>query len=94
MEARQVLIRPLVTEKSTRLMEDGTYVFVVDRRATKIDIRRAVEQVFGVKVVAVNTLNVRGKWRRMGRFRGKRPDWKKAVVRLAPGQRIPLFEGV
>ncbi|HEY8425451.1 MAG TPA: 50S ribosomal protein L23 [Limnochordales bacterium] len=92
---RDVLIRPLVTEKSTRLMsETNAYTFQVAPDATKVEIRQAVEQVFNVKVLDVRTMWVRGKQRRMGRFVGRRPDWKKAIVKLAPGQRIPIFEGM
>ena len=92
---RDVLIRPLVTEKSTRLMnETNAYTFQVAPDATKTQIRQAVEQIFNVRVLDVRTMWVRGKQRRMGRFQGRRPDWKKAVVKLAPGQRIPIFEGM
>lgn len=92
---RDVLIRPLVTEKSTRLMnETNSYTFQVAPDATKTQIRQAVEQIFNVRVLDVRTMWVRGKQRRMGRFQGRRPDWKKAVVKLAPGQRIPIFEGM
>jgi len=94
MEIHRVLIRPLVTEKSNMGPQQGKYTFKVDRRATKEEIKRAVEQRFKVTVVAVNTANVRGKERRRGwRSRGKRPDWKKAYVTLAPGQHIAeLYE--
>lgn len=92
---RDILIRPLVTEKSTRLMsEANAYTFEVAPDATKPEIRRAVERIFNVRVVDVRTMWVRGKKRRLGRFEGRRPDWKKAIVKLAPGQRIPIFEGM
>ncbi|NLG68280.1 MAG: 50S ribosomal protein L23 [Firmicutes bacterium] len=92
---RAVLVRPLVTEKSTRLMsETNAYAFQVAPDATKTQIRQAVEQIFNVRVLDVRTMWVRGKQRRMGRFTGRRPDWKKAIVKLAPGQRIPIFEGM
>lgn len=94
MEAREVIKRPLVTEKSTALLESSKYSFVVDMRANKTQIKQAVEEIFKVKVLAVNTMRVEGKFVRMGRFRGQRPNWKKAVVTLAPGSRIEFFEGV
>ena len=93
MEARGILIRPIVTEKSTALMEQGKYTFRVPLAATKIQIRQAVEQIFKVKVQAVNTMRYEGKLKRMGRTQGRRSDWKKAVVTLKPGEAIELFEG-
>ena len=93
MEARDILIRPIVTEKSTALMEQGKYPFRVPLAATKIQIRQAVEQIFKVKVQAVNTMRYEGKLKRMGRTQGRRSDWKKAVVTLKPGEAIELFEG-
>lgn len=93
MEARDILIRPIVTEKSTALMEQGKYAFRVPLAATKIQIRQAVEQIFKVKVQAVNTMRYEGKLKRMGRTQGRRSDWKKAVVTLKPGEAIELFEG-
>ena len=92
--ARDILIRPLITEKTTMLMQEGKYAFVVAKTANKIEIAKAVETVFNVKVLAVNTVNVMGKTKRMGRHEGKRPDYKKAIVKLAPGERIEFFEGV
>ncbi len=94
MNPRDVLIRPLVTEKTTNLMQDNKYTFMVPLKATKVEIRQAVEQIFKVKVAIVNTVHVRGKMKRMGRFEGKRPDYKKAIVKLAPGETIEFFEGV
>ena len=93
MEARDILIRPIVTEKSTALMEQGKYTFRVPLAATKIQIRQAVEQIFKLKVQAVNTMRYEGKLKRMGRTQGRRSDWKKAVVTLKPGEAIELFEG-
>ena len=93
MEARDILIRPIVTEKSTALMEQGKYTFRVPLAATKIQIRQAVEQIFKVKVQAVNTMRYEGKLKRMGRTQGRRSDWKEAVVTLKPGEAIELFEG-
>ena len=92
MEARDILIRPLVTEQSTALMEEGKYVFVVDKRANKIQIAQAVAEIFNVKVVSVNTINVTGKVKRVGRNYGRRPSYKKAIVRLAQGETIQFFE--
>ena len=92
MDARDILIRPLITEKSTQLLEEGKYVFVVAKKANKIEIAKAVAQVFNVKVANVNTVNVSGKVKRMGRFVGKRSDYKKAIVKLAPGETIEFFQ--
>ena len=91
MEARDILIRPLITEKTTALMENGNYVFVVAKAANKIDIAKAVAEVFKVKVVSVNTINVTGKVKRMGHSVGKRYDYKKAIVKLAAGETIEFF---
>ena len=92
--ARDILVRPLITEKTTMLMQEDKYAFVVAKTANKIEIAKAVETVFNVKVLAINTVNVMGKTKRMGRHEGKRPDYKKAIVKLAPGERIEFFEGV
>jgi len=89
-----VLIRPLITEKATDLMKEDKYTFVVPLKSNKVEIRQAVERVFKVKVLTVNTVRVMGKMKRMGKTAGKRPDYKKAIVKLAPGQRIEFFEGV
>lgn len=91
---RDILIRPLITEKITSLMQDNKYTFEVPLKANKVEIRQAVEQVFKVKVLNVNTIRVMGKTKRMGRTQGKRSDYKKAIVKLAPGERIEFFEGV
>jgi large subunit ribosomal protein L23 len=90
---RQVIIEPIVSEKSYALMADGKYTFRVDDRADKTQIRRAVEEIFDVEVVDVRTLSVRSKPKRRGLHRGHTRSWKKAIVRLAPGDRIELFEG-
>lgn len=88
-DPRDIIIRPLITEASSEDMErHNKYHFVVARDANKIEIRRAVEELFKVRVTAVNTMRRPGKVRRVGRFVGKRPDWKKAVVTVAPGQKI------
>jgi large subunit ribosomal protein L23 len=87
-----VIRRPLVTEKTTILREDGrTLVLQVAADANKVQIRQAVEQLFGSKVAAVRTTSVRGKLKRQGRFVGRRPDWKKAYVRLREGEKLPEF---
>jgi large subunit ribosomal protein L23 len=91
MEARDILIRPLITERTTDLMAQGKYVFVVDKRANKIQIADAVKEVFNVKVEKVNTVNVRGKTKRMGRTSGKTASYKKAIVKLEAGQSIEFF---
>ena len=92
---RQVLVRPLITEKATMLTGENKYAFRVDPRANKIQIRQAVEAAFDVRVTAVNVLNVKGKRRRLGRRSpGKSPDWKKAIVTLAEGDKLEIFEGV
>ena len=93
-DATQVLIRPVVSEKSYALMQDGAYVFVVAPDATSIEVRRAVEQVFGVRVKKVNTLNRKGKMRRNRKTNtlGQRSSTKRAIVTLAEGDRIDLFE--
>jgi large subunit ribosomal protein L23 len=94
MNPHKIIIRPLITEKNTNLMELNKYSFQVDRSANKTDIKRAIEQIFSVSVTDVHTLNVRGKLRRRGQRFGYTADWKKAVVTLAEGDRIELFEGV
>jgi large subunit ribosomal protein L23 len=96
MDPQQVIRKPLITEKATRLKDaSNTVCFEVARDANKIEIARAVEKLFGVKVAAVRVANREGKWKRMGRFVGQRKAWKKAYVRLAPGEKpIEFFEGV
>ncbi|MBP8644525.1 MAG: 50S ribosomal protein L23 [Syntrophobacteraceae bacterium] len=91
----RILKRPLVTEKSTREKEAyNKLYFEVDRRANKIEIRQAVERIFKVNVLDVATMNMKGKRKRVGRFFTKKPDWKKAIVTIKPGQRVEFFEGV
>ena len=88
-----VIVRPLLTERTTMMKEkQNQYVFEVRPTATKPDIRHAVEEIFKVKVLAVRTMNVGGKMRRLGRYQGQRPDWKKAIVTLGEGQKIDLVE--
>ncbi len=90
----EIIRRPIITEKTTMLGEQGQYAFEVARTANKVDVKRAVEQVFKVNVRAVNIIHVRGKTRRMGRSQGVTAPWKKAIVTLQEGQRIELFQGV
>ena len=96
MNANQIIRRPLVTEKSTILREEGNVLaFEVDPHANKIEVKKAVEELFKVKVEEVRLFNVRGKMKRMGRWAGKRRDWRKAYVRLKAGEKAPEFiEGV
>lgn len=96
MNANQIIRRPLVTEKSTVMREDSNVIaFEVDPKANKIEVKKAVEELFKVKVAEVRLFNVRGKVKRMGRFEGKRRDWRKAYVRLKAGEKAPDFiEGV
>ena len=93
--ARDIIVRPLISEKTTALMEEKKYTFVVDRRANKIEIKNALEEIFDVKVKAVNAANYRGKKKRLGRFpAGFQPRWKKAVITLTDDSKpIELFEG-
>jgi large subunit ribosomal protein L23 len=104
----QIIKRPLLTEKGTRLKDTGgraegdldpetlksQLLFEVARDANKVEIRHAVQKLWNVDVLAVHTSIVRGKEKRMGRFLGRRPSWKKAVVTIAPGQNVEFFEGV
>jgi large subunit ribosomal protein L23 len=93
LDVTQVLIAPVVSEKSYSLLADGKYAFKVHKDAHKTQIRQAVEQLFGVHVVAVNVSQVPAKPKRRGLVRGSRPGWKKAVVKVAPGESIEIFEG-
>ena len=93
-QLREVVRRPMLTEKSTVLREQlNQIMFEVDRRANKVEIRQAIEKIFNVKVTDVRTVNYEGKRRRAGRLMTKRSDWKKAYVTLAPGQKLDFFEG-
>ena len=90
-----IIIRPFVTEKTNIQKEAANQVtFEVDRKANRIEVRRAIERIFNVRVTNVRTMQVRGKFKRRGRVLGKRRDWKKAIVTLRPGERIEFFEGV
>ena len=93
LDPRQVVIAPVVSEKSYSLIEDNKYSFRVHPRAHKTQIRQAVEQLFDVKVERVNIVKVQSKPKRRGLYRGRRPGWKKAVVQLRAGDRIEIFEG-
>ncbi|WP_062076927.1 50S ribosomal protein L23 [Demequina globuliformis] len=90
---RDILIRPIVSEKSYSLMDEGKYTFEVDPRANKTEIKIAVEQVFGVKVVSVNTINRKGKTRRTRYGLGKRKDVKRAIVTVGDGEALDIFSG-
>jgi large subunit ribosomal protein L23 len=96
MISQEVIRRPIVTEKSTGIREEtNTVAFEVHPKASKIDVKKAVEELFNVKVDEVRLFNVRGKTKRMGRYVGKRRDWRKAYVRLKEGEKPPeFFEGV
>jgi large subunit ribosomal protein L23 len=94
MVPHEVLIRPIISEKNTLLNEQGKYTFEVSERANKIMVRQAIQTVFKVDVVAVNIIHVPGKLKRRGRTSGMARSWKKAVVTLAEGQQIELFQGV
>lgn len=92
-DARDIIVKPVISEKTYALAADGRFTFEVMPRCNKIEVRRAVEELFHVRVTAVNTMWVRGKTRRLGRMpAGTTPRWKKAVVTLAAGDTIPLFE--
>lgn len=90
-----IIIRPVVTERSMDEMANGKYTFVVDRRCNKSEVKKAVETIFDVKVEKVNTMNMRGKLKRQGAHMGRRPNWKKAIVKLKEdSKRIEFFEGM
>ncbi|MDR3255184.1 MAG: 50S ribosomal protein L23 [Synergistaceae bacterium] len=91
--SHDIIVRPIITEKSSRLMSNNKYTFEVLPKANKIEIRKAVEEVFKVKVSSVNTIKIPSKPKRMGRFLGRSRSWKKAIVTLIPGERIEFFDG-
>ncbi|MGN6255305.1 MAG: 50S ribosomal protein L23 [Solirubrobacterales bacterium] len=93
MDARTILIRPVISEKSYALIAEGKYTFRVDDRAHKTQIAQAVKEIFDVEVTEVRTAKVRSKPKRRGLTKGRTRSWKKAIVQLAPGERIELFEG-
>ena len=90
----RVIVRPVVTEKTTDMGENDKYVFEVATEANKNEVKQAVEKFFGVKVVDVRTLNMKGKPKRLGRYMGRRKDWKKAIVTVQSGDKIDLFDVV
>lgn len=95
MNVHDIIIRPLVTEKSMDDMEQGKHTFVVARGANKSEIKKAIEQIFDVTVERVNTMNMRGKMKRQGANQGRRPAWKKAIVKLTEDSNsIEFFEGM
>jgi large subunit ribosomal protein L23 len=95
MDIYNVIKEPHIAEKGNQQKESFNQItFKVDRRANKVEIKKAVERIFKTKVLDVKTLNIKGKKRRVGRNIGKRPDWKKAIVRLAPGEKVEFFEGL
>ena len=95
MMSLEIIIKPLITEKTSIQKElHNQLTFEVDRRANRIEIKQAIESIFNVRVAAVKTMQVTGKTKQRGRITGKRRDWKKAIVKLVPGERIDFFEGV
>jgi len=95
MDIYRVIKKPHITEKGSLQKDRHNQIsFKVDRRANKVEIRQAVETILKTKVLDVKTMNMKGKKRRIGRSIGKRPDWKKAIVKLAPGENIEFFEGM
>ncbi|WP_134704769.1 50S ribosomal protein L23 [Ammoniphilus sp. YIM 78166] len=94
-DVRDVILRPIITERTTDMMAFNTYVFEVAPKTNKTEIKLAIEKIFDVKVESVNTINVKGKPKRMGRYVGKRKDWKKAIVKLSEDSKaLEFFEGV
>ncbi|MEX2283550.1 MAG: 50S ribosomal protein L23 [Gemmatimonadota bacterium] len=94
-DPRQIIVRPVVTERSTALADvTGKYTFIVNKDANKIEIKNAIQSLFEVKVKAVRTAVFRGKLRRVGRSVGYKPSYKKAIVTLADGERIDVYEGI
>lgn len=87
-----IIIKPIITEKSSQLVENLQYTFEVAKDANKVEIKNAIEKIFNVKVVAIRTINVHRKAKRMQRYQGFKPAYKKAIVKLAPGQSIDAFE--
>ncbi len=94
MLAQDIIVKPVITEKSMAMMGENKFTFVVHRNANKVQIRKAVEEIFKINVVSVYTMNMDGKRRRVGVHVGRRSDWKKAIVKIADGQRIDFFEGM
>lgn len=94
MDARDIILKPIITEKAMADMSEGKYTFKVRLDANKTQVKDAIEQIFKVTVLGVNTMRMHGKVRRMGKFQGRRSDWKKAVVQLKEGDSIKVFEGL
>lgn len=95
MNKYDIIRKPIVTEKSMEDMENKKYTFEVDKNATKIEIKAAVEEIFNVKVKKINTMNMRGKLKRQGAHMGRRPSWKKAIVKLTDdSEPIEFFESI
>ncbi len=92
--ASDIILKPIITEDSMDRLADGKYTFKVAKDATKVEIAKAVEQLFDVKVSKVNTISVKGKEKRMGRYTGFRPDWKKAIVTVEGDKTIEFFAGM
>jgi len=93
-DPRSIIERPLITEKNHLLQDkENKYVFEVARYANKLEIKQAIEDIFDVRVESVRTMRMQGKIKRMGRFEGRRPNWKKAIVKLTDGDVIDLFTG-
>lgn len=88
--ARDIIIKPIITEKSMDNSALNKYTFQVAKTANKVEIRNAIKEIFGATVTKVNTISMRGKMKRQGRYEGKRPDWKKAIVTIAAGQKLEI----
>ena len=94
-DVRDVIFRPIITERTTGMMSDNKYVFEVAPKSNKTEVKQAIEQIFDVKVESVNTMNVKGKPKRMGKYTGKRKDWKKAIVTLtADSKALEFYQGM
>lgn len=94
MDARDIILRPIISEKAVSGMGDGKYAFRVHLTANKTQIADAIEKIYGVTVTGVNTMRMQGKVRRVGKFQGRRSDWKKAIVQLKEGDSIQVLEGL
>lgn len=92
--ASRIILRPIISEKSTNLADGGKYVFEVSRKTNKVEIKKAVMSIYGVEPASVNMVSLKGKRKSFGRIQGRRKDWKKAIVTLKPGETIEVYEGV
>jgi len=92
--AYRVLVKPLITEKATGLGVENKYIFAVEKKSNKIEIAKAIDEIYGIKPVSVNVINMKGKKSRYGKITGKRKDWKKAIIELPKGKTIKIYEGV